>query len=62
MKTRAEPGINVRIKKNFAGNLVKKIGGFFAKTTASFCKSLIIPLVFGENAIFCEIGKNRRKL
>jgi hypothetical protein len=36
---------------------------FFAQTAASFCKNLIITLVFEKNAIFSQnIGKNRRKL
>jgi hypothetical protein len=29
-----------------------KIGVFFAQTTASFCKNLIITLVFEKNANF----------
>jgi hypothetical protein len=40
-----------------------KILAFFAQTTASFCKDLIITLGFEKNAIFSpKIGKNRRKL
>jgi hypothetical protein len=36
----------------------------FAQTTASFCKKLIITLVFEKNAKFfsTKIGKNCRKL
>jgi hypothetical protein len=40
-----------------------KILAFFAQATASFCKILIIPLVFEKTPIFSpKIGKNRRKL
>jgi hypothetical protein len=40
-----------------------KIFAFFAQTTASFCKNVIITLVFEKNANFLpKIGKNRRKL
>jgi hypothetical protein len=43
-------------------NLAKNIG-VFAQPTASFCKILIITLVFEKNANFvAKIGKNRRKL
>jgi hypothetical protein len=40
-----------------------KILVFFAKTTASSCKNLIITLVFEKNANFSQkFGKNCRKL
>jgi hypothetical protein len=44
-------------------NLAKKLA-FFAQTTSSFCKKIvIITLVFDKNAnSFAENEKNRRKL
>jgi hypothetical protein len=43
-------------------NLAKTLA-FFAKTTASFCKIVIMTLVFEKNAIFfAKSGKNCRKL
>jgi hypothetical protein len=33
-------------------NLAKNIGAFFAQTTASFAKNMIITLVFEKNAIY----------
>jgi hypothetical protein len=53
-----QPGTNVIIFLTSP----KKIG-VFAQTTASFCKKMIITLIFENNAIFSpKIGKNRRKL
>jgi uncharacterized membrane-anchored protein len=49
------PGTDVMI---FAENLAK-IFAFFAQTTVSFCKNVIITLFFEKNAIF--FAKNRQK-
>jgi hypothetical protein len=49
------------ILKIFSPKKLAKILAFFAQTTASFGKNLIITLVFEKRAnIF--VGKNRRKL
>jgi hypothetical protein len=49
------------ILKTFSPKNFAKILAFFAQTTATFCKNLIITLVFEKNAIFSpEIGKNRK--
>jgi hypothetical protein len=40
-------------KKYFRQKISENIG-FFAQTTASFCKKMIIILVFEKNAIFCR--------
>jgi hypothetical protein len=51
------------ILKIFSPKTLAKISSFFAQTTASFCKKLIITLVFGEKRYFLQkIGKNHRKL
>jgi hypothetical protein len=51
------------ILKIFSLKNLAKILAFFAQTTASFCKTLIITLVFEKNAIFSpNIGKISRKL
>jgi hypothetical protein len=34
---------------------------FFAQTTASFCKNLLVTLVFEKN-VFCKLKKNVRYL
>jgi hypothetical protein len=37
--------------------------GIWTRNKAMLCNSLIVPLVFGENAIFSpKIGENLRKL
>jgi hypothetical protein len=47
----------------FTLKILAKILAFFAQTTASFCKNLIITLFFEKNAIFSQkMGANRRKL
>jgi hypothetical protein len=49
--------------KIFSPKLFAKMWAFFAQTAATFCKNLIITLVFEKNANFSpKIGKNRRKL
>jgi hypothetical protein len=49
-------------KNIFAKKLAKKLA-FFAQTNASFCKNLIITLVFEENAnIFAENGQKSQKI
>jgi hypothetical protein len=49
-------------KNIFAEKFGENIG-FFAQTTDSFCKNLIITLVFDRKAnFFAKNGKNRRKL
>jgi hypothetical protein len=51
------------IKKIFSPNNLAKIFVFWAQTTASFCKNLIITLVFEKNAIFQQkLAKKWRKL
>jgi hypothetical protein len=51
------------ILKIFSPKNLAKILAFFAQTTASFCKNLILTLVFEKNANFLlKNGKNRRKL
>jgi hypothetical protein len=61
--------INCKIRDrcyDFKNIFAEKFGeniGVFSQTTASFCKNVIIKLVFEKNAIFSpKIGKNRRKL
>jgi hypothetical protein len=47
------------ILKIFSPKNLAKILAFLIQTTASFCKILIITLVFEKNAIFSpKIGKN----
>jgi hypothetical protein len=49
------------ILKTFSPKTLAKILAFFAQTSASFCKNLIITLGFEKNANFLpKIGKNRR--
>jgi hypothetical protein len=51
------------ISKIFSLKNLAKILAFFVQTTASFCKNMIITLVFEKKMpIFFEKGKNRRKL
>jgi hypothetical protein len=51
------------ILKIFSPKNLAKILAFFAQTTASSCKNLIITLAFEKNANFLpKIGKIRRKL
>jgi hypothetical protein len=51
------------LKNIFTEKFGEKIGGFFAQTTASFCKNCVMILVFEENAdFFAENWQNRRKL
>jgi hypothetical protein len=46
----------------FGPKLWRKCWRFFAQTTASFCKNVIITLVFDKNVIFSpKIDKNRCK-
>jgi hypothetical protein len=56
----ATPGTNVMILKIFSPkNSAKILAVFFAQTTASFCKNLIITLVFEKNANFLpKIAEN----
>jgi hypothetical protein len=55
-----QSGTDVMILKIFSPKNLAKILAFFAQTTASFCKNLIITLVFEKNANFSQkIGKNR---
>jgi hypothetical protein len=50
-------------KKNIFAEKFGENVGFFAQTTATFCKNLIIALVFEKNANFVpKIVENRRKL
>jgi hypothetical protein len=50
------PGIDVMILKNFRQTFSKK-------TTATFCKSLIIKLGFEKNAIsWAEIGEKTQRI
>jgi hypothetical protein len=51
------PGTDVMILKIFSPKNLAKILAFFAQTTASFCKNLIIILVFEEKTQYF-----RRKL
>jgi hypothetical protein len=57
-------GADVMILKIFSPKNVAKILAFFAQTTASFCKNMIMALAFFEkNANFSlKNDKNRRKL
>jgi hypothetical protein len=58
-----QSGTDVMILKIFLPKKLAKILALLAQTTASFCKNLIITLVFEKNAnFFAKIGKNRRKL
>jgi hypothetical protein len=58
-----KPETDVMILKIFSPKNLAKILAFFAQTTASFCKNLILTLVFEKNANFLlKNGKNRRKL
>jgi hypothetical protein len=51
------------IFKLFSPKNLAKVLAFFAQTTASFCKKMIITSVFEKNAIFSpKIGKYRRNL
>jgi hypothetical protein len=49
---RRHPGTIVMIFKIFSPKNLAKILAFYAQTTASFCKNLIITLVFEKNANF----------
>jgi hypothetical protein len=61
--TAVRPGIDVMILKIFSPKNLAKILAFFAQTTASFCKNMIITLVFEKNANFlAENWQNRRQL
>jgi hypothetical protein len=56
-----DPGTDVIIFKLFSPKILPKILAFFAQTTASFCKNLIITLGFEKNAnFFAQNWKNRR--
>jgi hypothetical protein len=58
-----EIGADVMIFKILSPKILEKLLAFFAQTSATFCKNLIVTLVFEKNAIFSQkIGKNRRKL
>jgi hypothetical protein len=47
----------------FSPKKLAKVLAFFAQTVTSFCKNMIITLVFEKTANFShKIGKNRRKL
>jgi hypothetical protein len=46
------PGTDVMIFEIFSPKNLAKILTFFAQTTASFCKNMIITLVFEKNANF----------
>jgi hypothetical protein len=52
------------ILKMFSAKNLAKILAFFAQTTISFCKNLILTLVFEKNANFFrrKLAKNRRKV
>jgi hypothetical protein len=50
------------IFKIFLPTILAKILAYFSQTTASFCKNLIITLVFENIDKFFADGKNRRKL
>jgi hypothetical protein len=52
-------GTNVMILKIFSPKNLAKMLAIFAQTTASFCKNLIITLVFEKNANF--FAKNWQK-
>jgi hypothetical protein len=43
-------------KKNIFAEKFSEKNGVFAQTTASFCKNLIITLVFEKNSIFYAIN------
>jgi hypothetical protein len=59
----AQPGTDVMIFKIFSPKNLAKILAFLAQTTASFCKNLIVTLVFEKNSnYFAENWQNRRKL
>jgi hypothetical protein len=55
-KKRIKSGTDVMIFKIFSPKNLAKILAFFAQTTASFCKNVIITLVFEKTPFF------RRKL
>jgi hypothetical protein len=54
------PGTDVRILKIFLPKNLAKILAFIAQTTDSFCKNIIITLVFEKNANF--FAENLQKL
>jgi hypothetical protein len=49
-------------KKYFRLKYWRKILAFFSQTTASFCKNVIITLVFEKNAIFAENWQTSPKI
>jgi hypothetical protein len=56
----SSPGTDVLILKIFSAKNLATILAVFAQTTASFCKNLIVTMVFEENAIF--FAENWQKL
>jgi hypothetical protein len=46
------PGTDVMVLKLFSPKNLAKILAFFAQTTVTFCKKLIITLVFEKNVVF----------
>jgi hypothetical protein len=57
------PGTDVMIFKIFSPKNLAKILAFFSQTTATFCRNLIITLVFEKNAkFFAENWQKSQKI
>jgi hypothetical protein len=57
-----QAGTDVMILKIFSPKNLAKNWRFFAQTNASFCKNLIMALIFEKNAyIFAENWQNSQK-